>query len=59
VYKVTRGVVLLKGQPEERAVLLAEYIIENKSTVRFAAKTFGISKSTVHMGMTVKNVFYT
>ena len=27
---------------------LAEYIIENDSTVRAAAKQFGVSKSTVH-----------
>lgn len=33
---------------EERACELAEYIIENKATVRAAAKQFGISKSTVH-----------
>lgn len=33
---------------EERAVELGEYIVANKSTVRAAAKTFGISKSTVH-----------
>jgi hypothetical protein len=38
----------LKGLPEERAVMLAEYIIENNATVRCAAKAFGISKSTVH-----------
>ena len=38
----------MKGLPEERAVLLAEYIIENNATVRCAAKVFGISKSTVH-----------
>ena len=34
---------------EERAVKLAHYIIDNKETVRGAAKKFGISKSTVHM----------
>lgn len=34
---------------EERAINLAHYIIENKETVRGAAKKFGISKSTVHM----------
>lgn len=28
--------------------MLGEYIIESKSTVRSAAKKFGISKSTVH-----------
>lgn len=33
---------------EERAVELAEYIIDSKDTVRGAAKKFGISKSTVH-----------
>ena len=33
---------------EERAVEIAHYIIENKATVRQAAKKFGISKSTVH-----------
>ena len=33
---------------EERAVELAEYIIESRATVRAAAKRFGVSKSTVH-----------
>ena len=33
---------------EERAARLANYIIENKSTVREAAKKFSVSKSTVH-----------
>lgn len=37
---------------EERAIRLAEYITENKATVRAAAKTFGISKSTVHKDLT-------
>ena len=41
--------ILLKGIVEERAVELGEYIIENRATVRSAAKKFGISKSTVHM----------
>ena len=39
----------MKGIVEERAVDLGEYIVENKTTVRAAAKKFGISKSTVHM----------
>ncbi len=39
----------MKGIVEQRAVELAEYIIENKTTVRAAAKQFGVSKSTVHM----------
>lgn len=38
----------MKGNMEERAQNLALYIIENKATVRAAAKKFGISKSTVH-----------
>ena len=38
----------MKGAVEERAVELGEYILENKATVRAAAKRFHISKSTVH-----------
>lgn len=38
----------MKGIVEERAVELGEYIINNKSTVRGAAKKYGVSKSTVH-----------
>ena len=38
----------LKGNMEERAERLAQYIIENRTTVRAAAQKFGISKSTVH-----------
>ena len=33
---------------EERAIELAQYIIDSKDTVRGTAKKFGISKSTVH-----------
>ena len=33
---------------EQRACDLAVYIIENRATVRSAARQFGISKSTVH-----------
>ena len=38
----------MKGNMEERAERLALYIIENRTTVRAAAKQFGVSKSTVH-----------
>ena len=38
----------MKGIVEERAVELGEYIVENRTTVREAAKKFGVSKSTVH-----------
>lgn len=37
---------------EERACDLAVYIIENQTTVRAAAKKFGVSKSTVHKDLT-------
>ena len=33
---------------DDRATRLGEYIVENKATVRRAAKQFGVSKSTVH-----------
>jgi len=42
----------VKGYIEERAVSLANYIIENNATVRQTAKEFGISKSTVHKDVT-------
>ena len=38
----------MKTNIEERACELANYIIENRATVRSAAKQFGITKSTVH-----------
>lgn len=42
----------VKGLPEERAIMLAKYIIEENATVRQAAKKFRISKSTVHKDVT-------
>ncbi len=42
----------MKGYIEERAVEIANYIVEQNATVRQAAKKFGVSKSTVHMGVT-------
>ncbi len=38
----------MKDYIEERAVSIAQYIIENNATVRQTAKRFGVSKSTVH-----------
>ena len=38
----------MKGNPEQRAVRLGEFIAETGATVRDTAKKFGISKSTVH-----------
>lgn len=46
----------MKGYIEERAIELANYIIEKKTTVRAAAKKFGISKSTVHKDVTERLV---
>lgn len=40
---------------EERAVEIANYIIENNATVRHTAKQFRISKSTVHMVVIKQN----
>ena len=40
---------------EERAVEIANYIIENNATVRQTAKQFRISKSTVHIDVTKKS----
>lgn len=37
---------------EERATEIANYIIDNKCTIRDAAKKFKISKSTVHLDVT-------
>lgn len=42
----------MKGYIEERAVEIANYIIETNTTVRETAKVFGVSKSTVHKDVT-------
>lgn len=42
----------MKEYIEERAIGVANYIIEHNATVRQAAKQFGISKSTVHKDVT-------
>lgn len=42
----------MKDYIEERAVNIANYIIESNATVRQTAKTFGVSKSTVHKDVT-------
>ena len=42
----------MKDYIEERAIELAEYIIENKSTVRNTARHYNVSKSTVHKDIT-------
>lgn len=37
---------------EKRPVVLGEYILNNKATVRQAAEVFSVSKSTVHIDVT-------
>ena len=48
----------LEGNIEERAAALALYLIENRTTVRAAAKKFGISKSTVHKDLSERLPVY-
>ena len=42
----------MKEYIEERAIQIANYIIDENATVRQTAKRFGISKSTVHKDLT-------
>lgn len=42
----------MKDYIEERAIEIANYIIDTNATVRQTAKKFGISKSTVHKDVT-------
>ena len=46
----------MKEYIEERAIHIANYIIENNATVRQTAGQFGISKSTVHKDCTERLV---
>ena len=42
----------MREDRDRRAVELAVYLLENRATVRGAAKQFGLSKSTVHKDIT-------
>lgn len=42
----------LRSHIEERAIVVAKYILEKNTTVRQTAKTFGVSKSTIHKDVT-------
>lgn len=44
----------MKGDPEQRAVLLGEYIVQHGATVRSTAAAFGLSKSTVHKDVSAR-----
>ena len=37
---------------EERAIRIAQYIVENDATIRAAARKFGVGKTTVHDDVT-------
>ena len=45
----------MKEYIEERAISIANYIIDSNATVRQTAKNFGVSKSTVHTVVTKWN----
>ena len=45
---------MVKGLPEERTIRLAQYMVEERATVRQTAARFGISKSTVHKDITTR-----
>lgn len=42
----------MKSHIEQRAVIIANYMLEKQATVRQTAKVFGVSKSTVHKDVT-------
>ena len=42
----------MRSDIEERAIVVAKYILEKNTTVRQTAKTFGVSKSTIHKDVT-------
>ncbi|MEF9952976.1 MAG: sporulation transcriptional regulator SpoIIID [Clostridium sp.] len=42
----------MKDYIEDRVLEIANYIIDSRSTIRHAAKKFGVSKSTVHKDIT-------
>ena len=48
----------MKEYIEERAVAIANYIIDHNATVRQTAKKFGISKSTVHKDLSERLPVY-
>ena len=48
----------MKEYIEERAVSIANYIIDHNATVRQTAKKFGISKSTVHKDVAERLLYF-
>ena len=45
---------MIRFSLKDRCETIAEYVLESQSTVRGAAKHFGISKSTIHKDLTYK-----
>lgn len=52
--KVSKVAKMHKKAMEQRAKDIADYIIENDATIRDAANHFNISKTTVHLDITVR-----
>ena len=48
------GGAFVQQDMEQRTRALAVYMIENRATVRAAARQFGVSKSTVHKDLTTR-----
>ena len=46
----------MKPYIEKRAVEIGTYIVEKNATVRQAAQTYGVSKSTVHKDVAEKSM---
>ena len=42
----------MTNNTDVRCIVLGQYIVDNKATVRQAASKFGVSKSTVHIDVT-------
>lgn len=48
----------MRSYIERRVEDEARYIIEHEATVRDTAAAFSVSKSTVHMGVTIRNASF-
>lgn len=44
----------MKTEIYSRPIVLANYLLENKATIRSTAKEFGLPKSTVHHDVSIK-----
>ena len=53
MYQQQNGGECMKEYIEKRACDIAEYIRDNKATVRKTAQIYNVSKSTVHIDVTI------